>query len=78
MPHDVYSLMRPYSIRGLGDWQKEAPQDLRDKARELLANEIAEDTTDIDDIIAGRLKQGFIAMPKHGYKGLEWCFSRHG
>ena len=74
MPHDVYSLMRPYSIRGLDDWQKEAPQDLKDKARGLLANEIAENTTDIDDIIAGRSKQGFIAMPKHGYKGLEWCF----
>ena len=74
MPHNVYSLMRPYSIRGLNDWQKEAPKDLKDKARGLLANEIAESTADIDDIMRGRSKQGFIAMPKHGYKGLEWCF----
>ena len=74
MPHNVYSLMRPYAMRGLDDWQKEASKDLKDKARELLANEIAESTADVDDIIRGRSKQGFIAMPKHGFKGLEWCF----
>ena len=74
MPQNVYSLMQSYSMRGLHDWQKEAPRDLKDKARELLANKIAESKADIDDVIRGRSRETFIAMPKHGYKGLEWCF----
>lgn len=74
MPQDVYSLMQFYSVRGLHDWEKEAPKDLKDKARGLLANKIAESEADIDDVIRGRLTETFMAMPKHGYKGLEWCF----
>ena len=74
MPQNVYSLMQPYSIRGLQDWQQEASKDLRDKARGLLANEIAESKADIDDIIRGRSRKTFIAMPKHGYRRIEWCF----
>ena len=74
MPQDVYSLMQSYSARGLHDWQKEAPGDLKDKARELLANKIAESQADIDDVINGRSIETFMATPKHGYKGLEWCF----
>ncbi len=74
MPQNVYSLMQSYSMRGLHDWQKEAPRDLKDKARELLADRIAESKADIDDAIGGRSRETFIAMPKHGYKGLEWCF----
>ncbi len=74
MPRSVYSLMQSYSMRGLRDWQKDAPKDLKDKARRLLANKIAESKADIDDVIRGRSRETFIAMPKHGYKGLEWCF----
>ena len=74
MPRNVYSLMQSYSMRGLRDWQKEAPKDLKDKARTMLANRLAESKTDIDEVIRGRSTETFIAMPKHGYKGLEWCF----
>ena len=74
MPRNIYSLLLPYSMRGLQDWQQKASKDLKDKARGLLANEIAESKADIDDIIRGRSREKFIAMPKHGYKGLEWCF----
>ena len=73
MPDDLRRLMLVYSRRGLHDWKKAANR-VRAVAP-CLAGAIVDADWEIVRAINGRpADRKFIPMPKHGYKGFEWCF----
>ena len=64
-----------YSRRGWRDWQDKAGIQLRNVAKECLANTIVERDQEVEKAIdGGPDEHRFIPMPKHGYSGFEWSF----
>ena len=57
------------------DWKKDAKNDLRHKANVCLAYRLAQNDKDVRQAIYGGTEhRKFMPMPRHGYKGFEWCF----
>jgi hypothetical protein len=74
---DAIDLMKPYAIHGIKDWSK-VKDVVRNRARKLLANHLAENEAEAMNAIAvvqGAKRPGmFIPMPNINHKGIVHCF----